>query len=106
MDKLPVVYLLASQPYGTLYIGVTSALPQRLWLHRTGAVESFTKKYALNRLVWYEVHPTMESAISPEKRLKTWRRNWKIRLIEKENPTWEDLSGSLEDGSSANGCGG
>ena len=104
--QITVVYLLASQPYGTLYIGVTSALPQRLWQHRTGVVKSFTKKYAVDRLVWYEVHPTMESAIGREKRLKTWRREWKIRLIEKENPTWEDLSGSLEDGSSASGRGG
>ncbi len=95
VDKFPVVYILASKPYGTLYIGVTSSLIPRLWQHREGVVEGFTKTYGVDRLVWYEAHPTMESAIYREKRLKTWLRAWKIRLIERHNSEWEDLSGSL-----------
>jgi putative endonuclease len=86
------VYILASRPNGTLYIGVTSELHQRIWQHKEGIVEGFTKTYGVHQLVWYEIHPTMESAIRREKRLKKWNRAWKIRLIEKMNPRWEDLT--------------
>lgn len=70
---------------------MTACLSRRIFEHRTGAVEGFTKRYGLTILVWYEVHPTMESAILREKQIKAWKRDWKIRLIEKMNPTWRDL---------------
>ena len=89
--KAPCVYILASKPFGTLYIGVTSNLVQRVWQHKESLVEGFTKRYEVRRLVWYEAHYTMESAIGREKALKKWSRAWKIRLIEEGNPTWEDL---------------
>ena len=89
--KTPCVYILASKPFGTLYIGVTSNLVQRVWQHRNGLVEGFTKRYDVRRLVWYETHNTMESAIGREKALKKWDRAWKIRLIEDRNPMWADL---------------
>jgi len=87
----PCVYLLASQKNGTLYIGVTSDLVQRIWQHREGLAEGFTKKYNVKTLVWYEQHATMESAITREKALKKWNRAWKLDLIEKTNPQWRDL---------------
>jgi putative endonuclease len=87
----PAVYLLASQRNGTLYIGVTSNLIQRIWQHREGLAEGFTKKYQVKTLVWYEQHATMESAIAREKALKKWNRAWKLRLIEETNPQWRDL---------------
>ncbi len=90
--KHPVVYILASKPYGTLYIGVTSNLASRLEAHRSGAVEGFTKAYGVDRLVYFELHETMPDAIQREKRLKKWNRAWKIELIEKTNPLWVDLS--------------
>ncbi|MCE2464277.1 MAG: GIY-YIG nuclease family protein [Dehalococcoidia bacterium] len=90
-ERLPCVYILASQRNGTLYIGVTSNLPQRVWQHREDLVEGFTKRYGVHRLVWYEVHSTMEAAIQRERQLKAWRRAWKIRLIEQFNPGWKDL---------------
>lgn len=89
--KQPAVYLLASRRNGTLYIGVTSNLPQRIWQHRKEAVEGFTQKYAVHRLVYFELHDDMATAISREKQLKHWNRAWKIALIEKANPTWRDL---------------
>ena len=89
--KLPCVYLLASKRAGTLYIGVTSDLKQRVWLHKNNMVGGFTKRYRIHRLVWYEVHECMESAILREKALKKWNRAWKIELIEKDNPAWKDL---------------
>ncbi len=89
--KTPCVYILASKPFGTLYIGVTSNLIQRVWHHRNGSVEGFTKRYGVRRLVWYEAHESMESAIGREKAIKKWNRAWKIRLIEEGNPTWMDL---------------
>jgi putative endonuclease len=88
----PVVYILASEPYGTLYIGVTSNLAQRLEGHRNGTVEGFTKQYGVHTLVYVEVHDGMYEAIQREKRLKKWNRAWKIRLIEEMNPEWQDLS--------------
>ena len=89
--KTPCVYMLASKPDGTLYIGVTSNLVQRVWQHKNDFVAGFTKRYSVHRLVWYEVHETVESAISREKALKKWNRGWKIELIEKGNPTWKEL---------------
>ena len=91
VDKLPCVYILASKPNGTLYIGVTSNLPKRIWEHRQGVVKGFSKKYGVKRLVYYEVHENMESAISHEKQIKKWDRDWKIRLILEKNPEWHDL---------------
>ena len=89
--KSPCVYILASNPYGTLYIGVTSDLVQRVWQHKNDLVEGFTERYGVHMLVWYELHETMESAIAREKALKKWNRAWKIELIEKTNPNWADL---------------
>jgi len=91
MEKQPCVYMLASRPNGTLYVGVTSDLAARVWQHKNDLIEGFTKKHGVHRLVWYEVHDTMESAIGREKVLKKWERAWKIRLIEKMNPRWNDL---------------
>lgn len=88
---MPCVYILASKRNGTLYIGVTSDLVRRVWEHRNDFVEGFTKRYGVHRLVWYEVHDSMESAIRREKALKEWRRAWKLRLIEGPNPDWRDL---------------
>lgn len=87
----PCVYIMASQRNGTLYIGVTSNLLQRVWQHREGLAEGFTKKYGVKMLVWYELHATMESAIQREKALKKWNRSWKLKIIEQENPQWQDL---------------
>jgi putative endonuclease len=89
------VYLLASQPYGTLYIGMTSDLPRRVWEHKNKVVEGFTKRHDVDRLVWYEAHDTQAAAVQREKQLKEWKRDWKINLIERENPHWTDLYSSL-----------
>ena len=91
MDKVFYVYILASQRNGTLYIGVTSDLVRRVWQHREGVVPGFIKTYGVHMLVWFEQHTTAESAISREKRLKTWLRAWKVELIEATNPHWIDL---------------
>ncbi|MBI5900984.1 MAG: GIY-YIG nuclease family protein [Rhodocyclales bacterium] len=93
--KLPCVYILASQRNGTLYVGVTSNLVQRIWQHKSDLVEGFTKKYGVHMLVWYEAHETMDSAIAREKTLKGWRRAWKLDLIEEANPAWRDLYGDI-----------
>ena len=95
MQKQPCVYLLASQCNGTLYIGVTSNLIQRVWQHKEGLVPGFTLRYGVKTLVWYEMHETMISAITREKALKSWQRAWKLKLIEESNPTWADLYLSL-----------
>ncbi|MBX9403290.1 GIY-YIG nuclease family protein [Lysobacter sp. BMK333-48F3] len=89
--KSPAVYLLASAKRGTLYIGATSNLIQRVWQHRNHAADGFSNRYDVTRLVWYEQHETMESAILREKQLKKWNRQWKIGLIEESNPDWRDL---------------
>ncbi len=89
--KQAYVYVLASKRNGTLYIGVTSNLVQRVWQHKNDFVEGFTKRYGVHTLVWYETHETMESAISREKALKEWKRAWKVRLIERTNANWRDL---------------
>lgn len=87
----PCVYILASKPNGTLYVGVTSNLIARVWQHKSNGVECFTKRYGVTQLVYYELHDGMQTAIRREKQLKKWRRGWKIELIEKENPDWRDL---------------
>ncbi len=89
--KNPTVYLLASQRNGTLYVGVTSDLVNRVWQHRTDEMDGFSKKYNVHLLVWYEQHPSMESAIIREKAIKKWKRAWKVVLIEESNPDWGDL---------------
>jgi putative endonuclease len=81
----PCVYILASKQVGTLYVGVTSDLVSRVWQHKNDVVEGFTRKYRVHDLVWYEIHPSMESAISREKDIKRWQRRWNIQLIEEEN---------------------
>ena len=89
--KQPCVYILASQRNGTLYIGVTSDLIKRVWEHKNNCVEGFTKKYGVHQLVYFEFHDDMVSAITREKQLKKWKRDWKLRLIEEQNPDWKDL---------------
>ena len=89
--KHPAVYILASKPHGTLYIGVSSNLAARVWQHKQGLVEGFSQRHAVHALVYYELHQEMYAAISREKQLKRWKRAWKIRLIEEMNPTWRDL---------------
>lgn len=89
--RQPCVYVLANCRNATLYIGVTSNLPGRVWQHRHGIAEGFTKRYGVHNLVWFELHDSMESAITREKALKAWKRAWKIELIEKTNPYWRDL---------------
>ena len=96
MDKQPAVYILASKRNGTLYIGVTSDLVKRIWEHKEKQVEGFAKRYGVHRLVWYELHDSMESAILREKSLKKWKRGWKLDLIEKDNPDWEDLYNGID----------
>lgn len=83
--------MLANKRNGTLYVGVTSNLVGRIWEHKNDVIGGFTKRYGAHLLVWYEVHKTMESAITREKRLKNWKRAWKLELIERDNPDWEDL---------------
>ena len=91
MPKQPCVYILASRRNGTLYVGVTSNLIQRVHQHRSDAVEGFTKRYGVHTLVWWEVHGDMESAIRREKQIKGWDRRAKLGLIERGNPDWQDL---------------
>jgi putative endonuclease len=93
--RQPAVYIMANRRNGTLYVGVTSNLPQRAWLHRTGAVAGFTKRYRCKMLVWYEVLATMPSAIAREKQLKGGSREKKLALIERLNPIWRDLFDQL-----------
>jgi putative endonuclease len=89
------VYLLASKPHGTLYAGMTDDLLRRVWEHKIKAVPSFSAKYGVDRLVWFEAHETLESAFSREKLIKEWKRAWKIQMIEENNPYWIDLYPSL-----------
>jgi len=88
----PTVYLLASRRNGTLYLGVTSHLVQRIHQHREGLIPGFTREYGVKMLVWFEQHPTMDAAIQREKRIKKWNRAWKLELIESANPEWHDLA--------------
>ena len=85
------VYILCSKRNGTLYIGVTSDPIKRVYQHKNKLVDGFTKKYDVKQLVWYEKHESVESAIQGEKQLKKWKRAWKLKLIEKSNPQWNDL---------------
>jgi putative endonuclease len=90
-EKIGYVYILAGAMGGTLYIGVTSDLIRRIFEHREGITKGFTSRYKVHRLVYYEQHGSIEEAIKREKQLKGWKRAWKIRLIEKTNPKWDDL---------------
>ena len=89
--KLPAIYILASKRNGTLYAGVTSDLHKRMWEHKQGAVEGFTKKYSVHMLVYSELCDDMFVAITREKQIKKWNRAWKLKIIEEQNPNWEDL---------------
>ena len=89
------VYILASKERGTLYVGVTNDLMRRVYEHKEGLAEGFSKRHSVNRLVYCETHESIEAAILQEKRLKRWRRDWKIELIERDNPHWVDLYKTL-----------
>lgn len=89
--RKPCLYILASKPHGTIYVGVTNDGIRRVWEHKSDAVDGFTRKYAVHRLVYAEFHETMPEAILREKQIKKWRRAWKVELIERSNPSWEDL---------------
>ena len=89
------VYILSSKRRGTLYIGVTSDLSKRVYEHKNGLVEGFTKRYEVHRLVYYEVAKDAEAALTRERQIKKWNRAWKLRLIEEHNPEWEDLYANL-----------
>jgi len=91
MTKGGATYILASKPGGTLYVGVTNDLVRRVYEHRTGAADGFTKNYGVKALVWFEQYDTIEDAIAREKQLKAWRRSWKVALIRERNPNWDDL---------------
>ncbi|MBU1174238.1 MAG: GIY-YIG nuclease family protein [Alphaproteobacteria bacterium] len=90
-EKQFAVYILASRRNGTLYVGVTSNLVQRIWQHKNHVVDGFTHDHDVTDLVWYELHGTAETAIAREKQIKKWNRAWKLRLIEEDNPDWRDL---------------
>jgi putative endonuclease len=91
MEKQSYIYIMANRPNGTLYVGVTSDLIKRAWEHKNGLSDGFTKKNTINQLVYYEVFDDIYNAITREKQLKKWKREWKIELIEKLNPRWDDL---------------
>ena len=95
-EKIPCVYMLTNRPEGVLYIGVTTCLSQRIWQHRQKLVDGFSKKYNLERLIWYETHTSIGAAIAREKQLKKWNREWKIQLIESLNPKWKDLYSEVQ----------
>jgi putative endonuclease len=94
-ERNPATYMMASARNGTIYLGVTSDLMNRVYQHRNGQLKGFTCRYAVKLLVWFEMHSTMEWAIAREKQLKAWRREWKLALIEKDNPLWHDLAEGL-----------
>lgn len=89
------VYILSSKRNGTIYVGVTSNLVKRIFEHRSDLIDGFTKKYAVHNLVWYEQHETSLGAITREKQIKRWKRDWKIKLIQQDNPEWNDLYPTL-----------
>jgi putative endonuclease len=89
------VYLLTNKPYGTLYTGVTNNLVRRIYEHRNGLAEGFSKQHELDRLIWYEVHQDIIPAIAREKSIKKWRRDWKINLVQAMNANWDDLYDSI-----------
>jgi len=112
MNRPGYVYIMASAKNGTIYIGVTSDLPKRVWEHRQGIVAGFTKKYGCKLLVWFQAFDDIEQARHRELQMKEWKRAWKIRLIEEQNPDWNDLYPSLFEVGSADpgprpspGCG-
>ena len=90
------VYILSSKAYGTLYVGVSSDLIGRIYQHKTNQIEGFTKKYSVHQLVYYEIHGDIHEAILREKQIKKWNRDWKINLIEQDNPHWLDLYDELK----------
>ena len=90
-EKQFAVYILASKRNGTLYVGMTSNLPQRIWQHKNHVTQGFSAEYEVTLLVWFELHETAESAIVREKQIKKWNRNWKLELVEQHNPEWRDL---------------
>jgi putative endonuclease len=87
----PYVYIMASMPYGTIYVGVTGNLVQRVWVHRDAIVAGFTRRYGVHRLVYYEAHDLITDAMRREHNITHWSRRWKIELIESMNPVWDDL---------------
>jgi len=91
MERTSYVYILASDRYGTLYIGVTTNLMARVWQHRSSATDGFTKQHHVRRLVWFDTCSDIREAIQREKQLKKWNRAWKVKLISTLNPTWRDL---------------
>jgi putative endonuclease len=93
--KTYFIYILASKRNGTLYVGMTNDLIRRVYEHKSGLIEGFTKKYSIDKLVYYESTTNVNEAILREKRLKKWKREWKIELIEKSNPEWRDLLGDF-----------
>ncbi len=93
--KQPCLYIMANERNGTIYIGVTSYLPRRDFEHKNKVFEGFAKRYGCNKLIYYEFHDTMEGVITREKQMKKWNRKWKLELIDKFNPNWDDLSQSL-----------
>jgi putative endonuclease len=95
-EKLPAVYIIANKRNGTIYIGVTSALWNRIASHKSKSLPCFSSAYGITLLVWYEHHHNMDSAIRREKQLKKWNRNWKLELIEKMNPQWRDLHDEID----------
>lgn len=95
MVKSGFVYIMASGRNGTIYVGVTSDLPQRIWQHREGIAESFTRQHGCKMLVWFEAHDDLQDARLRELQIKKWKRQWKLRLIEEMNPEWEDLFSTL-----------
>ena len=96
MERQFYVYILTNRPYGTLYVGTTSDLVRRAWEHRNDVVEGFTHDHCLHRLVWYEVHGDRYSALAREKLIKKWHRDWKVNLIQKMNPSWDDLYDAIK----------
>jgi putative endonuclease len=96
VEKQFYVYILTNARNGTLYTGVTNDLLRRVWEHKNGVVEGFTKQHELEKLVWYEIHANAYEAITREKRIKAWKRDWKKRIIEEMNPYWNDLYDSLQ----------
>jgi putative endonuclease len=93
--KRPAVYILASKKNGTFYTGVTSDLVKRIWEHKKDLIQGFTRRYKVHNLVWYELHDNMDVAIERERNMKEWKRVWKVRLLEKDNPNWNDLYDSI-----------
>ena len=91
MPKQPCVYILANQRNGTLYVGVSSDLVKRIWIHKNDFIEGFSKQYGVHSPVFYELHADMAAAITREKQIKKWNRSWKMELIESTNPEWKDL---------------